>query len=139
MSVFIVNQYHINAMVNTLRRLNREGIWVNELYFDPYCAQDMQALGQIFLDENYSSYCHRYSEELSPEKFVYQRDTKLFAPVAILKAAHCYEYQTCESPTWEDSDAKTALEMLRTGCIRRLEGYEEAAWEIQQPLLVHAE
>jgi hypothetical protein len=136
MSVFIVNQHHINVLVTTLRRLKRDGIWIGELYFDPDNAADMQCIGQALLDENYRSYCSRYSEEMTTPPFVYKSQTRVYAPVQVIKAAHCYEYQAIESPTWETSLAREVIDTIVHSCGRRLPGYDEAAWEIQAPELV---
>lgn len=137
MSVFIVNQHHINVLVTTLRRGRRDGIWINELYFDPNNPNDMQSIGQTLLEENYRSYCCRYSERLTTPVFEYNAHTRVYAPIQVIKAAHCYEYQTCESLTWKESLAKEIIDHIISVCTHRLPGYDEAAWEIQAPLLVH--
>src|SRR3990167_7708444 len=56
-------------------------------------------------------------------------------PVAILKALDGYEYQTCEHPEWETSEAHAFCAALRRAMIRALPGYEEAAWEVSAPVV----
>lgn len=51
-------------------------------------------------------------------------------PVAVLKACDGYEYQSCEHPGWETSEAKAYLEALRRRMIQLLPGYDEAEWEV---------
>jgi hypothetical protein len=50
--------------------------------------------------------------------------------VAALKALDCYEYQSCEHPGWEASEAKAFCDSLRSSLIGALPGYEEAEWEV---------
>lgn len=51
-------------------------------------------------------------------------------PVVVLKAVTCYEYQACETPEWEDSEAFAFCQSLKDTCFRRLPGYEDAPWAI---------
>lgn len=50
------------------------------------------------------------------------------SPVAILKLIGCYEYQSCEPPTWYRSEAKQFIEALKDAAISALPGYAEASW-----------
>lgn len=54
-----------------------------------------------------------------------------YSAVQILKAIDCYEYQSCEHPDWETSEAKVFCDALRGLMIGRLDGYADAQWEIQ--------
>lgn len=56
---------------------------------------------------------------------------KQLAPVAVLKAIDCFEYQSCEHPEWEGSEARAFCEALRDDMIGRLPGYSEADWEVR--------
>lgn len=57
-------------------------------------------------------------------------DMRNIRPVQVLKALACYEYQACETPDWEDSEAHAFCEALRHRMIQVLPGYEEATWGI---------
>jgi hypothetical protein len=51
-----------------------------------------------------------------------------YAPVQVLKALDCYEYQSCEHPAWPTSAACAFVDALRRTTIRRLAGYDAAEW-----------
>jgi len=54
------------------------------------------------------------------------------SPVAVLKACSCYEYQSCEHPGWETSEAKRLIDSITQAAIAALPGYQDAAWEITE-------
>lgn len=90
------------------------------------------AVGQMLADENYRSVNHRYAEDEDPEGFfAFDRAPVSVDPVQALKAIRCYEYQSCEHPEWENSEARAFCDALRLRMINKLPGYEEAAWEIR--------
>lgn len=49
--------------------------------------------------------------------------------VEALKLVACFEYQSCELPTWPGSEAQRFCEALRHALIGALPGYDAAAWE----------
>lgn len=53
-------------------------------------------------------------------------------PVAVLKACDGYEYQSCEHPGWESSEAHAFLDALRRRMIHALPGYDEADWSVRR-------
>ena len=81
----------------------------------------------------------RVSEEIAPgvvvempewaEPYRYSAIHPLPA-VAVLKAIDCYEYQSCEHPEWEESEAFAFCDSLRRSLIGSLPGYDQAAWSI---------
>ncbi len=134
MSAFICNQYHINVMLSGLPERTQKHIFLNEKTYEFSKVEDMQELGQILVNENYRSVNHRYNEENTPEIFVFQRNLKrYFKPVEVLKAVHCYQYQSCETDDWENSIAADLCDAITSRVSSRLPGYEDAAWEIQVP------
>lgn len=48
--------------------------------------------------------------------------------VQVLKACHCYAYQSCEHDGWKTSDAKAFIDALESQAVRKLPGYDEAEW-----------
>ena len=96
------------------------------------------AVGQMLLDENVNSVRHRYPgsgdnlpgrtdrEYLTP--FVHDIWQTVPSVVQVLKLLDCYEYQSCEHPEWDDSEARAFCQALRSQQIGRLPGYEEARW-----------
>lgn len=56
---------------------------------------------------------------------------RLLPPVALLKALKSYEYQACEHPEWEASEARSFCTALREALCCALPGYEAAdSWMI---------
>lgn len=104
MSAYVVGKEHIDALVNAGRQYaglaDQRPEWLN-------------ACGSMLWTENYRSVNYRYTEdEATPE---YQATLIGFelAPVPVLKAIDCYEYQACEHPEWETSAAHDYVEALR--------------------------
>lgn len=105
-------------------------------------------VGAMLLAENRRSVDHRYAEEEIEEPYLYHRYPRNvsraelraqheagtlprpLAPVDILKMIECYEYQSCEHPEWETSEAHAFCQALRMDQISKLEGYEDAPWDI---------
>ena len=57
--------------------------------------------------------------------------------MVLLKAVHGYEYQSCEHPGWEGSEALAFCRSLTRALITELPGYSEApGWEISNPVEV---
>lgn len=55
------------------------------------------------------------------------------APVEILKLAQSLDYQSCETPEWEDNGpcpAKRALNQIVSNAVGNLPGYDAANWSI---------
>ena len=87
-------------------------------------------VGQILLSENARSVNYRYDED---EHFVYDHGAPAhtaWAPVELLHALACYEYQACETPGWHRSEARAICDALRATLVRCLPGYDEGPWEI---------
>lgn len=138
MSAFVVNKSHINAMVQAASHA-RLG-WYHDKQFRQVNSDNIDAVGQMLLDENVKSVGYRYedsqltnlpgmadAEYLIPfqSHFVYKR----LKPVELIKIITCYEYQSCEHPEWHTSEAKVFCESLKSDAISNLPGYDEAPWE----------
>ncbi len=96
--------------------------------------------GQMLWDENMKSVLHRYPD-CSPdnvpgeigEQYAYEHEDYMIGPfkfdlAQIIKACSCYEYQTCEHPGNEKSDALSFIKALRHMVCTALPGYENAVW-----------
>jgi hypothetical protein len=109
-----------------------------------------QRVGRMLTDAVVASVKHRYpddSDDTLPGPndhywtdpsltFDYQRARPLTA-IEALKAISGYEYQACELPEWDGSEAQRFCETLRDALINALPGYRDAAtWDIEEP--VHA-
>jgi len=131
MSAFIVDNAHINAILNaTAPRFAGDSAtyyWKGKLY---YMGGDTQRLGQVLTDENHRSVNYRYNEQTEPRRFQRVMLNKSFSPLEIVKLCHGYSYQSCEAPDWKETEAYAIVGALRERSIRRIEGYEEAPWTL---------
>jgi hypothetical protein len=50
----------------------------------------------------------------------------------LLNAVHCYEYQACEHPGWETSEAHAFCKALERRLISKLPGYNDGPWAISR-------
>lgn len=88
-------------------------------------------VGQMLWNENYASVNHRYNEAEEPEVFTHLRPRHRLTFAEAFKAINCYEYQSCEHPGWEGSNAKAFCDALTARLIYTLPGYDEAPWGIE--------
>lgn len=160
MSAFMVPTEHVRAMVNAgLRNREHDGplSWsVRQLTDDerarayqpgePWGAGiDQVALetchqltretagtvGAMLLAQNRRSVDFRYDETDIEDVYLHGRSSER-PPAAMLKAIACYEYQACETPDWEDTEAARFCQALRFHLIRQLDGYDaEGVWPIE--------
>ena len=88
-------------------------------------------VGAMLMAENRRSVNHRYDETQEEAPYVFEKLPGRPDPIIVLKAISCYEYQSCEHPEWEESEAHAFCEALRHRMIAALPGYDDAdAWEI---------
>ena len=132
MSAFIVGNKHINAMLKaaSLNRYPGDGAhyyWNGESY---YFNGNSHIIGQKLVDENYRSVNYRYTEQEEPEQFKSMVLHAEYTPVQIIKACDCYNYQSCETPDWRETEAYAIMTALRERAIDMLPGYDEADWNI---------
>ncbi len=148
MSAFIVSRKHIQYLVQAALDLPGRTVQGGRLYWYnkgphqlPYGDSEMEnRVGQILWDENIKSVLYRYpgdTKETAPgpigESYEYTHTyfpPKHIDPVQTLKACACLDYQSCEHPEWEASEAHAILEAIRNAAIAALPGYEDANWEI---------
>lgn len=129
MSVFIVSDKHISAMLQMAKSPFRGSKF--SYYFDGERKEtsNRQKLGQILLSENYRSVNFRYNEGKEARDFIYQ-STQQRSPVEIISLCDCYQYQTCETDDWKDTEAFAIWYALRENAIESLPGYGQADWSI---------
>mgnify|MGYP001565145511 CR=1 FL=1 len=103
-------------------------------------AETADRVGAMLAAENRRSVDHRYNEDELEEFYTFTRypgsgergsaSRPTLDPIQVLKAISCYEYQSCEHPEWEQSEAHDFCRVLRHTVVAALPGYDEAAWEI---------
>ncbi len=89
-------------------------------------------VGAMLAVENRRSMDHRYDETELEDLYEFTSYKGNIDPVAVLKAIQCYEYQSCEHPEWETSEAHEFCQALRSAAIDKLPGYSEAQWEVTE-------
>lgn len=143
MSAFVVSKKHIDAIVT---KAAAKGVrW--SVPTDPgtevewKCAvEDPDAMGQILMDACVKSVSYRYDTppggELPGPNIQYWNKPYRHSLVGnlpvvqVLKLVNGYEYQSCEHPDWETSEAKRICDAVIQTLIRVLPGYDEAEWAI---------
>lgn len=158
MSAFIVDNEHIRVLIAAGLDYTRPGSPLRWAVPDSTTTADPDSIipmlggkyrhltpetaatvGQILMDQNVRSFNYRYDED---QVCVYDHGApadRRWTPVEILKAIDAYEYQACEDPNWETSEAHAITTALRDLMISALPGYSEAAWSIdpdRKPLAV---
>jgi hypothetical protein len=118
MSAYVVSKAHIDAMLSSMSPYTRSRN-----------GNNMNAIGQKLVNQNYRSVNYRYHEHDEPEVYRFKLRMPL-KPVEVIKACDCYAYQSCETPDWEDTEAYKICRQIREDAIHRLPGYEEAPWGI---------
>jgi hypothetical protein len=157
MSAFVVSKAHIDFLIraglelDTRHRLSwfdsvAKPVWVpggeNPDYLERMGAARRELrpdtadqVGRMIWAENHRSVSYRYDEaQVCPDySFVFHLRPRRLDPVQVLKALRCYEYQSCECPDWERTEAHDFCESLRLLAVSALPGYEDAEWEIEDP------
>lgn len=121
MSAWICSDKHINAMVTfaakhdiTVYVTQKDG---NRTPF--YVRQNCQTSAEILKAENVRSVNYRYSETtvLPPIRYT---PTNGYTAVQIIKACHCYDYQACETPDYEQTIAKQICDSIESEAVRNI-------------------
>ena len=149
MSAYIVPKSHIDAMLraamSTTQHQGYTPRWRVPMLGNAFTQQldcyTADRVGQMLVDENVKSVCHRYGESVTSDNLpgpseAYWRTPYAYplvarrtpTPVEGLKLISAYEYQSCEHPGWNNSEAYNFCEALREFLIPMLPGYNEAPW-----------
>lgn len=156
MSAFMVSKSHIDALVHAayfgprdLRGLPQSGRWCKPQFegCHNWGFERMNDVGDMLVMENLSSIHARYPDTLAdPEgtpgpiaqywQQLYEHETppRKMGVVEALKALDCYEYQSCEHPEWDKSEAFEFCRSMRHSLIGCLPGYDAAPWEWDVPV-----
>jgi hypothetical protein len=143
MSCFVVSDYHVSALVNWGARSGA----ILGLSPDALAHELASANRSAFS----SRYLGRYDSELVPFGGLDRSAGADLAPVAIVKACDCLEYQASAWTCWDRSDVAAHLAAIRAAaqaaCLGGryhakpwpLPGYDAAAWELVDPAELAAE
>lgn len=141
MSAFVVSDGHIRFLVDMILHVSDspQGADVRthkgrKVTRYATTAQEVGAteLGRILLTENYASVNYRYRENDTAPEYTHPLGLPHaglnFDAAQVAKSVHCYQYQACEHPGWEESDAKYITDQLLQSLLTRMPGYEAAEW-----------
>ncbi len=147
MSAFVVSPAHIDYLVQSAITLNR--LDYGSVRFHGERVENCTAteVGAALLAANITSVSYRYPDSSIDDlpgsiptpaaiDYRYRHSQYMpYNPVHVLSALACYEYQSCEHPSWETSEAHAFCERLRGAAIRHLPGYSDAPWEITESMM----
>jgi hypothetical protein len=134
MSAFVVDKAHIDLLLGAGMRASHLMSWKS--YNRGYRRLDnCDEVGQMLVDENVRSVMRRYPDTMDgrdlpgPVDAYWQRPYRFASPAGVdfvdaLEAIDVYEYQACEHPEWETSEARAFCDALRRGLTRMLPGAE---------------
>ena len=148
MSAYVVDREHISYLVAAAKSRAigcRYGgyfsWWVKKYGNRQELNGNEVKVGQMLWDQCIKSVMYRYSDCTKDnlpgpigEDFIFsEKDMNIwifhkFEPVQVLKSCACYDYQSCEDPDYENSEAYAFIESLKEHAISALPGYEEAKW-----------
>lgn len=154
MSAFICGQDHFKALAIFASTRGHYGLNVDPRYIEGLKegapATDQAELATRFANilyhENIRSVSFRYSDEpyetlpgpIEKPVMITVNNRDLanrkyldLSPVALLKMCDCLEYQSCETPTWDDTIAYRVLLHLRKAAVHALPGYDNAPWDFE--------
>jgi hypothetical protein len=142
MSAFICSPTHIaTVVVAGFRAADGMGIYCGP---DMGYARDPQQVARQLMAENINSVQYRYpadtdgrrpgstgtDEAMIEEAGQKTHNVSALSAVNALKLLACLEYQSCETPSFEQSAAAYAIRSLRNYLVTALPEYREAPWSI---------
>ena len=132
MSAFVVSQTHIDALLTFAQRpqYDSPASYYKENGTTVTFYDNLNAIGQILLDENVRSVNFRYEEQTDSPSYLYHPYRGNLTPVQIIKACDCLNYQSCETDDWKNTEAHLILDTIRERAINELPGMDAAEWEI---------
>ena len=131
MSAFICSDYHISVLADFAA--SRRGF---PIMIDGKEWRDREEIFECLHAENVRSVNYRYKENEAPlGRFDLRASahSDRYSRVDIIKACHCLEYQSCETPDYRETVAFQLLEAIKSAAEHSLPGYDEAPWGLAAP------
>ena len=110
----IVDKYEINVDVPAAH-----GIMIN-------LNKMRDEVGQALVDENYRSVNYRYREDTIPHTYTYMEPDHKIDGKDILNAINEYEYQSCKTCDWKETDQYKWLLKIQSAMLKRYVDQERA-------------
>lgn len=140
MSAFLINPDHIGQLAFQMEKMDTR---INSH------KVSAQAIAEQLAIANWQSIEERYGEvgffwEAGRADYIIEcvkavRPNWRHTPIAIIKMAHCFSYQSCESVKWYQANYESDYigEHHMTAFVHRMigkiDGYNDAAWEYRAP------
>lgn len=125
MSAFQCSPNHIAAVIGSVA------------LYDRMHGRDLAAEAATLAAENARSVAYRYRDACEPvtvpAALIERWRAYPLSPVALLKAAQCLDYQSCECDDYERTPAAKLLRDITSLAISKLPGYEAAGWTVDDP------
>lgn len=151
MSAFLVDRDHITFL--TMAALNSSAGHGEDFsysyggerhYIRSRDIPEAVRVANVLWAENARSVNYRYKDSSHIEDEEAPRYTKVplvrgvalthpTKPGPVLNAIDCLEYQSCECPDWEQTEAFAILQNLRGRMCRSVEGYKDTPWGFTYP------
>jgi len=139
MSAFIVSDNNVLIIaIAHLAEYNYDGSNTIQKYPS---VTEVVAEARALLQENYNSYNERYQQESVTDRGYINSVTitdhgireliNKVPAIQIIKAIHCYQYQSCEHEGWESSWSYKTTNELIVSLVSQIPGYENATWGIE--------
>ena len=136
MSAFLCTDYHFNTLAAYAANQERRIGWSGHT--------NPQITATLLKKENVRSLHHRYPDDpwwrdtdaefeaaiIFDSSIQYPDD-----PATILKACDCYDYQSCETDDYRQSEAAKLIDGIRSYAIHNLPGYDDAPWGLGEGAL----
>lgn len=148
MSAFVVSKGHIDRLVAVAAYGPREADrfrhdhmpqWYEPSWqrsdrqwqrLDRAHLDELNALGQMLHNENARSVAYRYREDAEDASgYEFPLSTERVTVGEALNALACYEYQACESPDWQDTEARRFCIALREAICSLLTRDVQRGWD----------
>lgn len=138
MSAFIVHDNHIGAILRWYLTQSNPAYRTRWNGLQPTILEADSMFTALAL-ENWRSVRYRYGAgderpAPAPREGIQLAQFAELSPVEVIKACECLDYQSCEHPSYERSDAKRLIDTIKNAAIGELPGYRGAAWEVTQTL-----
>ncbi len=135
MSAYLCGPKTIATIVEWEQNSDRPGFLAKPAYYGG-TNEDKPGIffRELLLRQNLRSLHARYPrkvEELTPDEWEVYRNTPAVNGLGIvdmLKCVQCWQYQSCETEDYQDTQAWKYSHYVLSALISRLPGYEKAVW-----------
>ncbi len=135
MSAFVCSDYHVSILAVYGARKGQYGT----IRAEGRDWADPREIFAVLMQQNIRSVQHRYPDHNGQadkfgdcgrfDKVAIERG---HSPVEVIKAAHCLEYQSCETDDYLETLAYKLLQQIKRRAEHNLSGYDSAKWTLDR-------